>query len=108
MVTELEIHRQIRDIVTRYLIEHVGDMSLEGSPHFDENRRVWIVPVLCRTSRGILPAGKIELDEQLDIVFATPREEMVQVVEAQLKRLPYLVFAEEGELEAAGFQPVKI
>ena len=33
---------------------------------------------------------------------------MVRVVEAQLKRLPYLVYAEEGELEAAGFQPVKV
>lgn len=108
MATDLETYRQIRSIVTRYLIEHVGDMSLEGSPRFDEDRKVWTVPVLCRTSRGILPAGKIELDEQLDIMFVTSREEMVQVVEAQLKRLPYLVFAEEGELEAAGFQPVKV
>jgi len=65
------------------------------------------VPVLCRTSRGFLLAGKIELDEDLNIIFASSREEMVRIVEAQLKRLPYLVYAEEGELVAAGFQPVK-
>jgi len=108
MAIDLEVHRKVRSIVTRYVIEHVGDMAVEGAPVFDEEQRVWIVPIFCRTSRGILPAGKIELDEELNIIFASPREEMERVVEAQLKRLPYLVYAEEGELEAAGFQPVKV
>ena len=108
MAIDLEAHRKVRSIVTRYVIEHVGDMAVEGAPTFDKERRVWTVPILCRTSRGILPAGKIELDEDLNIIFASSREEMVYVVEAQLKRLPYLVYAEEGELEAAGFEPVKV
>ena len=108
MAIDLEAHRKVRSIVTRYVIEYVGDMAVEGSPTFDKEREVWTVSILCRTSRGILPAGKIELDEGLSIIFASPREEMVRVVEAQLKRLPYLVYAEEGELVAAGFEPVKV
>ena len=108
MAIDLEAHRKVRSIVTRYVIEHVGDMAVEGSPTFDKERKVWTVPILCRTSRGILPAGKIELNEDLNIIFASPREEMGRVVEAQLKRLPYLVYAKEGELVAAGFQPVKV
>lgn len=108
MATNLEVYKKIRGIVTRYLIEHVGDMSLEGAPSFDEERKVWVVPVLCRTSKGILPAGKIELDENLNIVYASPLEEMARVTEAQLERLPFMVYAKEGELEAAGFEPIKV
>jgi hypothetical protein len=63
---------------------------------------------MCETARGILPAGKIELDENLDMVYATPRDDMVRAVEEQLRRLPHIVFAEEDELKAKGIEAITL
>jgi hypothetical protein len=63
---------------------------------------------MCETPRGVLPAGKIELDENLDLVCATPRDDMARTVEEQLRRLPHIVFAEEDELKAKGIEAVTL
>lgn len=52
--------------------------------------------------------GRIELDEHFEIVQAPSKNEFTRVVEAQLKRLPSVVYADEAELEAKGFEVVKI
>ncbi len=103
-----DIADQIRQIAVEYAVMYVGDRAVEGVPSFDEQRHVWRVPILCRTSRGILLAGEMQIDEQLHIVYAPTKEELTKAVEAQLERLPYLVYATREELEAAGFEPVTL
>jgi len=83
-------------------------MAVASAPRFDEDRHRWVVLILCETPRGVLPAGRIELDDDLNIIQATPRADMVQAVEEQLRRLPHLVYAAEGELQAKGFEVITV
>jgi len=99
---------EVREVVVKYLVSHVGERALADSPRFDEERKIWLVPVLCRTSRGILLAGEIQLNQNLEIVYAPSKEELTHAVEAQLKRIPYLVYADREELEAKGFKPITL
>ncbi len=87
-----------------YLVAYVGEKAVPGKPQFDEKRKAWSIPVLCRTSRGIFLGGKIELNETLEIIFAPSKSEFTRVVEEQLKRLPVVVYADEEELAAKGFE----
>lgn len=88
-------YSKIAEIIDEYLLRYIGERAVSGVTRFDENRRRWIVTIMCETSRGVLPAGKIELDENLDLVYATPRDYMVRVVEEQLRRKPFLVYGDE-------------
>jgi len=60
----------------------------------------------CYVSRqeGFFWGGKVELDAHFEIVQAPSKSEFTRVVEAQLKRLPSVVYAGEAELEAKGFE----
>lgn len=100
--------KKAREAVTDYLIAYIGEKVFAGTPKFDEARKVWSVLVLCATSRGIFLGGKIELDEQFEIIHAPSKSEFTRVIEAQFKRLPSLVYADEAELEAKGFEVAKI
>jgi hypothetical protein len=91
-----------------YLAVYIGEKAVAGTPHFDAIRQVWSVPALCVTPRGIFFGGKIELDEHCEIIQAPSKSEFTRVVEAQLKRLPSVVYADEAELEAKGFEVVKL
>ncbi|GIL14952.1 MAG: hypothetical protein BroJett039_01250 [Chloroflexota bacterium] len=84
---KVNIYERIRERVVVYLIEQVGDMAVQGHPHYDKEIERWRVPVYCRTFRGTLLGGEIQLTKRLRIAFATPRQEMVRNVEAQLKQL---------------------
>jgi hypothetical protein len=108
MARTRNIYRKIKEVTDQYLLENVGEMAVTGTPHFKKESRRWIVPVLCETQRGILPAGRIELDEELNVVHATPRSDMTHAVEEQLRRLPYLFFADEAELKAKGIDAITI
>lgn len=99
---------KVREVVVKYLVSHVGERALADNPRFDEERKVWSVPVLCRTSRGILLAGEIQLNQDLEIICAPSKEELTRAVEAQLERIPYLVYAAKEELEAKGFKPITL
>ena len=100
--------KKVRDAVTDYLIAYIGEKAVAGTPHYAVERKVWSVPVLCHTKRGIFLSGKIELDERLEIIYAPSKSEFTRVVEEQLKRLPALVYADEDELVAKGFEVAKI
>lgn len=103
-----DIYKSIKEVTDQYLLENVGEMAVTGTPHFKKESRRWIVPVLCETQRGILPAGRIELDDELNVVYATPRADVTNAVEEQLRRLPYLFFADEDELKAKGIDAITI
>lgn len=91
-----------------YLVAYVGEKAFPGKPQFDEKRSVWSIPLLCQTSRGIFLGGKIELSEAFDLIYAPSKSEFTRVVEAQLKRLPVFVYADEAELAAKGFEVAKL
>jgi hypothetical protein len=101
-------YQDIKEITGQYLLENIGEMAVTGMIRFHEKRHRWIVSVLCETPRGVLPAGRLELDDDLNIVYATPRADMTRAVEEQLRRLPYFVLAEEEELKNKGFEPITI
>jgi hypothetical protein len=100
--------KKAHETVMDYLAVYIGEKTVAGTPHFDEARKVWSVPVLCLTSRGMFLGGKIELDERHEIIYAPSKNEFTRVIEAQLKRLPSIVYAEEAELEAKGFEVAKV
>jgi len=108
MASTKNIFKDIQQVTSQYLLENVGEMAVTGTPYFKEERGRWIVPLLCETQRGILPAGRIELDEELNVVYATPRSDMAHAVDEQLRRLPYLFFADEAELKAKGIDAITI
>lgn len=58
-------------------------------------------------SEGIFFGGKIKLDECFEIIQAPAKNEFPRLVEAQLKRRPSVVYANEAELEAKGFEVVR-
>ncbi len=68
------------DPVTRvrnYLLDNVGHMTYPGIPSFDPAGQRWFVPICCRSERGSLVVGDVEVDSQGHILFAPSREEML-------------------------------
>jgi len=101
---ETVIFRKVQD----YLTDYVGELTAPGTPVLDAATRHWRVPVLCKTAKGILPIGEFLLDEAGHFVAVPDKEQMVRVLEAQLARLPFLVFGEKEELEKKGVQVVSV
>jgi hypothetical protein len=108
MARRKNVYEKIEQITTKFLLRNVGELAVTGWPRFDEDRQRWIITIMCETARGVLPAGKIELDENLDLVYATPRDDMVRAVEEQLRRKPFLVYADEEELKAKGIEVIAL
>lgn len=94
--------------VQEYLDDYMGDMTTPGTPRFDCEEKEWHVPVSVRTPRAILPVGEFILDEQGNFVSMPAKQEMVRIIENQLVRLPLLVFGDEKELQASGFEVVTV
>jgi hypothetical protein len=72
------------DPVTRarhFLPDNVGHLTFPGNPSFDSESQHWLVPVYCRTSRGNLAVGDMELDRDGHILFAPSKEEMLHRLE---------------------------
>jgi len=100
--------KKARDLVTDYLIAYIGEKAVAGTPHYDDVKEVWSVPILCYTTRGIFLGGRIELDEKLEIIYAPSKSEFTRVVEQQVKRLPAIVYANEEELVSKGFEVARL
>ena len=64
--------------VREYLLDNVGHMTLPGTPTFDSLKNRWMVPVLCKSDRGPIVVGDVELDQKGDIVFAPSRQAMLE------------------------------
>ena len=69
----MEPMTRVRD----YLLDNVGHMTYPGNPSFDSVAQRWFVPIYCRTERGAVVVGDVELDIQGHVVFAPSREEML-------------------------------
>jgi hypothetical protein len=69
----MEPMQRVRD----YLLDNVGHMTYPGQGSFDSASQRWFVPIYCRTERGAVVVGDVELDPQGHIVFAPSRDEML-------------------------------
>ncbi|HTU89107.1 MAG TPA: hypothetical protein VMF69_03325 [Gemmataceae bacterium] len=63
--------------VRDYLLDTVGHMTYPGNASFDSSSQRWFVPIYCRTLRGAIVVGDVELDTQGHILFAPSREELL-------------------------------
>jgi hypothetical protein len=63
--------------VRDFLLDNVGHMTRPGDASFDSASQRWFVPVSCRTPRGEVIVGNIELDREGYIVSAPSREELI-------------------------------
>jgi hypothetical protein len=63
--------------VREYLLDNVGHLTYPGRASFDHRRQRWLVPIYCRTGRGSVVVGDVELDRDGHIVFAPGREEIL-------------------------------
>ena len=70
--------------VRDFLLDNIGHMTHPGQASFDPASQHWFVPVYCRTSRGPVVIGDVEVDQQGHILFAPSRAEML----ARLSRTP--------------------
>jgi hypothetical protein len=52
-------------------------MTYPGNPSYDAATKRWFVPILCRTERGVIVVGDVELDADSHIVFAPSRDELL-------------------------------
>jgi hypothetical protein len=80
------MHMDTVNRVRHYLLDNVGHMSYPGNASFDAAGQRWFVPICCRTDRGAVVLGDVELDTQGHIVFAPSREEMVTRLAAAASR----------------------
>ena len=68
------------DPVTRvrdYLLDNVGHMTRPGRASFDPKSQHWLVPIHCRTERGDVVIGDVELDASGHILFAPSMDQML-------------------------------
>lgn len=72
--------------VRDFLIDNIGHMTYPGNASFDSATQRWFVPVCCRTERGDLVVGDVELDRDGHLVFAPSREEMLARLGATASR----------------------
>ena len=63
--------------VRNYLLDNVGHLTYPGRASFDAAEQRWFVPIYCRTERGAVVVGDVELDTHGHIVFAPSREDML-------------------------------
>lgn len=71
--------------VREYLLDNVGHITFPGNASFDVAAQRWFVPICCRTERGAVVVGDVEVDPQGHIIFAPSREEMLSRLAATPK-----------------------
>jgi len=63
--------------VRDHLLDNVGHLTYSGNASFDLASQRWFVPIYCRTPRGAVVVGDVEVDSQGHILFAPSREELL-------------------------------
>jgi hypothetical protein len=70
--------------VKDFLLDNVGHMTRPGYASFDLATQRWFVPIYCRTERGEVVIGDVELDHEGHIIYAPSREELNARLEARM------------------------
>jgi hypothetical protein len=67
--------------VADFLRNNVGHLTRPGNASFDLSTQRWFVPICCRTERGDVVIGDVELDHEGHIVYAPSKDEMLARLE---------------------------
>ncbi len=94
--------------VKEYLIGEVGNMVQPGTPILDEKLKVWKVPVLCKTERGIFVVGEIDLDQNFNFLTIPTKQQMLKTLDKMTRHVPILVYADPAELRKKGVRHVTV
>ena len=73
---EVMEENEIKEIADIYLIENVGNLVGPGKPHFDTEKKLWIVPIFHMSSIAYYRMGEMHVDENGKIVYMPTNEEM--------------------------------
>ena len=74
--------------VRDFLRDNVGHLTRPGNASFDLASQRWFVPILCRTERGDVVIGDIEVDHEGRLVYAPSKEDLLARLEATLAPTP--------------------
>lgn len=74
--------------VRDFLLDNVGHMTHPGNACFDATTQRWSAPIYCRTDRGAVVVGDVELDREGHILFAPSREELLARLAAKTIAAP--------------------
>jgi len=99
---------EIYDKVKKYLFENIGHLTTAGTPRYDFVEKLWKVPVLCKTERGIIIVGEFLIDTNGTYVNIPTKDEMLKTVELELSRIPFLYYGTKEELGDKKIKPVVI
>ena len=99
---------EIFEKVKKYLYTNVGHLVAPGTPRFDHAQKIWKVPVLCKTERGIIIVGEFHVGEDGSFLNVPTREEMVRVVELEVEKLPFLFYGSKKQMTEERIKPVTI
>lgn len=80
----MDAMNRVRD----YLLDNIGHMTYPGNASFDLASQRWFVPIYCRTPRGAVVVGDVEVDSQGHILFAPSREELLTRLGAMVGSAP--------------------
>lgn len=100
----MEIYEKVR----KYLYENIGHMTTAGTPRYDLVEKLWKVPVLCKTERGIIIVGEFHIDRNGNFVNIPTKEEMLKTVELEMSKLPFLYYGTKKQLDKQKIKPVVI
>jgi hypothetical protein len=91
--------------VRDYLLDNIGHMTYPGNASFNPTAQRWFVPIHCRTERGTVVVGDMELDPKGHIVFASTGAPMLLVV--QVTRWPSFCYDERHETHDKSSYPLR-
>jgi hypothetical protein len=77
--------------VRDYLMDNIGHMTRPGNASFDRTAQRWLVPIHCRTERGEVVVGDVEVDGEGHIVYAPSRDEVLHRLAAAVRSTPSAV-----------------
>lgn len=73
------------DKVEDYLLTYIGNLVGPGIPFFDNQRNLWIVPILHMSNVATFPLDEMHVDVNGNIVFAPTREKLVEIAEKRFE-----------------------
>ena len=77
--------RQMYEIAQEYLIENMGNQVSAGDVYYDNSTKTWNVKIISKTPHGVLIVGEVHLDEEKTIVYITPIEQVLKILQSRLR-----------------------
>jgi len=73
------------DIAEDYILTYVGNLVGCGIPFFDNERTVWVVPILHMSDVATFPLDEMHIDADGDVVYCPTREKLIEIAEKRFE-----------------------